>query len=325
MKRRSKVMGNGVSKMEENNARPPSSAKPIAEKIIARIRQSTRRKVVNIGNVIRGRAMAEDLQKTIASQQELARLHPAQAVYVLAQNQVSVLSQQLTALKWMAPFTEIVTEAENLYMPSAPPMSPLTTSFFTCWAFFDACAGPASETIGTTILEVGAACGMHPDLLRLIRVMQESRMGFYIHRGREGDLSILEDLVTGDAHRAIVPAGYSGRKGEIWYVRILPPPLAGGTEHVVFTAPYLVLHPAVHDWMAYFRRALPATALVADYELHMKYGPTRNYWNDYVFEAYVNHRPEVIFLAGLPDDPESRPHSRVSEAKGWKVPDIRTR
>ena len=51
-------------------------------------------------------------------------------------------------------------------------------------------------------------------------------------------------------------------------------------------------------------------ARVDDYERHMKYGPTRAYWNDFVFEAYVNHRQEAIYLAGLPDVPESRPHSR---------------
>jgi hypothetical protein len=32
---------------------------------------------------------------------------------------------------------------------------------------------------GTTVLEVGAAFGMHTELLRLIRLMQESRMGRY--------------------------------------------------------------------------------------------------------------------------------------------------
>jgi hypothetical protein len=30
------------------------------------------------------------------------------------------------------------------------------------------------------------------------------------------------------------------------------------------------------------------------------------------FEAYVNHRSDVIFLAGLPDVAESRPHSTVN-------------
>ena len=44
----------------------------------------------------------------------------------------------------------------------------------------------------------------------------------------------------------------------------------------------------------------------------MKYGPTREYWNDFVFEAYVNYRTEAIYLAGLPDIPESRPHSKVN-------------
>jgi hypothetical protein len=44
----------------------------------------------------------------------------------------------------------------------------------------------------------------------------------------------------------------------------------------------------------------------------MKYGPTRTYWNDFVFEGYVNYRMEAIYLAGLPDVPESRPHSEIN-------------
>jgi hypothetical protein len=161
------------------------------------------------------------------SQKELEGLHPAHAAYVYAQKQVSVMSEQLSALKETAPFVDIISKAEDLYVPSAPPMSPLTTSYFTCWAFFDACLGPASETIGTTIFEVGATFGMYPDLLRLMRLMQDSRMGFYIHRGGEGDASILEDPVTGDIYRAIVPAGYKGQNNENWYVRLLPPTFPG--------------------------------------------------------------------------------------------------
>ena len=165
------------------------SHKPIAKKIVAKMNRYRREKVVDIENVIRGHAMAEELQKTVVSQKELAGFDPAHAAYVYTQNQVSVMSEQLTALKEMAPFADIISKAEDLYMPSAPPMSPLTTSYFT-WAFFDACVGSANETIGTTIPEVGAAFGMNPELLRLIRLMQDSRMGFYIHRGREGDVSV---------------------------------------------------------------------------------------------------------------------------------------
>lgn len=81
-----------------------------------------------------------------------------------------------------------------------------------------------------------------------------------------------------------------------------------------------MIHPDFNEWIAYFHRTFPATAGFDDYERHMKYGPPREYWNDYVFEAYVNHTVDAIYLAGLPDIPESRPHSAISETNGWQAP-----
>jgi len=216
----------------------------------------------------------------------------------------------------MAAFVKLISAAEDEYLPSGPPMSPLTASFFTCWAFFDACIGEAEETIGTTVMSVGAAFGMHEELLRVIGLMQKSRMGVYVHEGGDKNAVMLRELVTNRVCRAIVPSGYRGQPGELWYVRVLPPPLPGLSEHVVFTTPYLLLWPGESEWQAYFRRALSDASLSdrgAHYEHHMKFGPTRNYWTEFVFEAYVNHRTDVILLAGLPDVPESRPHSRVNQ------------
>jgi len=306
------------SRMSNATAGSARSGYPIAEKLVARMKREVRGKIVNLKSVIAGRAAAEELQRTVVSKEGLAGFHPAHAAYVYAQNQVSVMSEQLTALEEMAPFADIVSEAEDLYMPSGPPMSPLTMSYFTCWAFFDACVGPANETIGTTILEVSAAFGMHTELLRLIRLMQESRMGLYVHGGAADDLIILRDLATDAGCRAIVPSGYRGQRGELWYARVLPPPIPGGSEHVVFTTPYVLLEPGIHEWQAYFRRTLPDAlkqARIDANERHMKYGPTRTYWNDFVFEGYVNHRTEAIYLAGLPDVPESRPHSEVNSRR----------
>jgi hypothetical protein len=285
---------------------------PIAAKVIGKMKHAVRGKLIDLKSVVVGHAAAEQLQRQVMTEGELADFHPAHAAYIYAQNQVSVISEQLTALKEMTPFVDIVSQADDLYLPSGPPMSPLTTSYFTCWAFFDACAGSAHETIGTTILELGAAFGMSPELLRLIQSLQDSRMGLYIQRGVEGTLVVLEDIVSGDICRAISPGGYRGDRNELWYVRLLPPPTAGSSEHVAFTTPYIILQPEVRDWLAYFSRTLTHNqqARVEDYERHMKYGPTRAYWNDFVFEAYVNHRQEAIYLAGLPDVPESRPHSR---------------
>ncbi len=309
------TFGSGTSNATVAIAR---SSYPIAEALVARMKREVRGKVVNLKSAIAGRAAAEELQRTVVSKEGLAAFHPAHAAYVYAQNQVSVMSEQLTALDEMAPFAAIVAKAEDLYMPSGPPLSPLTTSYFTCWAFFDACVEPSNETIGTTVLEVGAAFGMHTGLLRLIRLMQESRMGLYVHEGAAGDRIILRELATAAMCHAIVPSGYRGQRGELWYARVLPPPIPGGSEHVVFTTPYVLLEPGLPEWQAYLRRTLPDApkqARIEANERHMKYGPTRTYWNDFVFEGYARHRTEAIYLAGLPNVPESRPHSPVNSRR----------
>ena len=52
--------------------------------------------------------------------------------------------------------------------------------------------------------------------------------------------------------------------------------IPGGSEHVVFTTPYVLLKPGTHEWQAYFRRTLldaPKQARINANERHMKYGP----------------------------------------------------
>jgi hypothetical protein len=153
-------------------------------------------------------------------------------------------------------------------------------------------------------------------------------MGLYVHEGAENGLVALRDVVTGAVRGTISPGGYHGRRGELWYARVLPPPIPGGAEHVVFTTPYIVLQPGLCDWQAYFRRTLPEAPQQVQldaYERHMKYGPTRVYWNDFVFEAYVNHRTEVIYLAGLPDVPKAGRTRRCTAGAPGDEPSARRR
>lgn len=215
-----------------------------------------------------------------------------------------------------APSLKIIGRAEDHYMPGGPPMSPLSTSYFTCWAFFDVCHGRDDETIGKIAIAVGRAFGTDPELLRLFQLMQDSRMGVYVHCGAEGGLTVLRELVTGVEHRAIVPSGYAGRAGELWYARVLPPPVTGSTESVVFTTPYVLIRPGRDEWEQYFERTLGfdlGQTRLDRYARHLKFGPTRSYWNDFVFEAYANFQTEAVFLAGVPDIAESRPHSAVND------------
>jgi len=288
---------------------------PIADKLVKKMKRHIREEVVDLNAVLTGRQSAAALQETVASREALADLQPAHAIYVYAQNQVSVMCEQLTALKEMDRFARLLSKGEEEYSPSGPPMSPLTTSFFTCWAFFDASVGLGKETIGTTTMAVGAAFGMHDELVRVIGLMQASRMAVYLHEGMDRDRVVLRELVTNRVCKAICPAGYRGQRGELWYIRVLPPPALGLDDHVVFTTPYRLIETSEREWQSYFQRTLPdapAEARIAAYEHHMKFGPARDYWTEFVFEAYANHRSDVIFLKGFPDIPESRPHSRVN-------------
>lgn len=202
-------------------------------------------------------------------------------------------------------------------MPSAPPMSPVTTSYFTCWAEFDCCAGSPPETFGTILLRMAELLGMDPELRRLIALMQQSRMGIYINRGRatapSGEKTVvLEDLGTGEVLPVHSPTGYFGQPEELWYVRVLPPPGGSCEAHVAFTTPYVLLSP-VSGWVAWLQRTFrDPDAPAGDYERYMKLGPSHDYWLEFIFEAYARHTNEAIFLMGVPDIAESRPHSKAN-------------
>jgi hypothetical protein len=255
---------------------------------------------------------------------QLQDYHPIHAVYLATQNLVSYLSEELSGLPAMHDFSHLVGQAEDEYWPQGPPMSPLTVSYFTTWAFFDAVFGPDRETVGSCLLDIGPELGLPADYLNAIRLMQQSRMGIYEHRGVQDELVRLQELISGRSHTCRVPAGYLGQARELWYVRILPSPIAGLEESLVFTTPYKLVAPGKREWLDFLRRTMPQTGLptsqpsltqagVSDgnpaLEGLMKYGLAPYYWHEFILQAYLNHRHDVIFLTGLPDVPESLPHS----------------
>lgn len=89
------------------------------------------------------------------------------------------------------------------------------------------------------------------------------------------------------AARSSPPAtgGRSANCGTCACSRRRPP---GIVAHVAFSTPYVLLKPGLAEWQAYFRRVLPEApqqARLDAYERYMKYGPTRRYWHDFVFEG----------------------------------------
>jgi hypothetical protein len=310
-----------MKKRKRKSSNP--SKKPISKKILSSAQQLLETKVVNILEWRKAKIAAEDYEKTVISDNDLSKLDPVHAVYTYAQNKLSVFIEQLAQLPALAQLTNAYADAENEYMPSGPPMSPLTNSYFSCWGFFDLCAGVKRETFASVTIDLCRFLGVDTKLIAVFEKMQNSRMGIYVHEGRSNEYIILRELITNREIETIVPSGYRGTQGEIWFARVMPPPLEDGhfSYSIVLTTPYVIgeVQDHVHflrgsetAWMEYFQRNLRKTRhgdKMSAYEFLMKYGLNKNYWNEYIFLAYVNHQRDMILLAGFPDTPASLPHT----------------
>ncbi len=79
-------------------------------------------------------------------------LDPIHAAYAFVQHIVSHFSEDVSQLPEMRKFVKLVAKAEDEYLPSGPPMSPLTGSYFTCWAFFDL-QFDSTDTLATCLID----------------------------------------------------------------------------------------------------------------------------------------------------------------------------
>lgn len=198
-----------TSKKSKNIARGP-----IARKVIASAQYHLQKKVTNLSDWSDARIRAEDFQKTIISENKLTEYDPVHGLYIYGQNQLSVLIEQLSDLPMLEKLVDAYAKAQEDYMPSGPPMSPLTT-YFTCWGFFDLCSGGAKrETLGTIATDVCKFLNTDEGLIALFETMQASRIGIFRHEGTSGDHLFLRELITSREIKAISPSGYFGNPGE---------------------------------------------------------------------------------------------------------------
>jgi hypothetical protein len=287
---------------------------PIGRKLIQMSRRERGRKVISFAAAAEGAQDAAEWQCSTISREELAELDPSHAWYVVAQQQLSILVEQTSALRETLCFTDPIDDADDEYMPSGPPMSPLTPTYFFYWSVCDLSPKGDGETLASATLDLVREIGTEPHLLAAMDTLERSRMGLWVHQGFDGDRVVLRELITEEEAQCRVPSGYRGREGELWFARVLPPG-APGLDAVVITTPYLLIRTTPAEWLAYLDRALgayPPELRKRAYSLLMKYGENPRYWPEYVFEGYVNHQSDVVFLTGFPDIEASRPHSRVN-------------
>jgi len=257
---------------------------------------------------------------TMATEARLAELEPEHRAYVRAQNLVSVLAEPLTSMLALQSLSKILRAAERRYAPGGQrPRPPITPSFYNCWMVFDASTAPAGETLATCVLALGTEAGLAPEFLRILALMQGSRMGLFERLGQSRGCVRLRDLATGDRLLAFDPVSYAGPAGEVWYARMLPPPLPGGERHVSFTTPYILTGVGAVDAARFIVQATAASGsghgLAGDgsardrpdpSHMYLKYGPDPMYWLKYVFRSCRGYQENAIFLEGLPAIPARR-------------------
>jgi hypothetical protein len=89
--------------------------------------------------------------------------------------------------------------------------------------------------------------------------IEEKSINFLEAAGTQGGRTRLRVLITDVESECCAPAGYPGRAGELWYVRLCLPiePVA---YHLAFTAPYVLMDFGRSDWMAHLSKSLMGLA-----------------------------------------------------------------
>ncbi len=248
--------------------------------------------------------------------EEIAEQHLADgsdwlhARYAAAQNIASQFAEAASALEEFAPYERAAAEAEDEYLPSGPPMSPLTVSYFTSWALFDLRFGADNETVTGCLLDLTQPLGVGADLAATLRAISATYMGVYEHAGCRNGRVVLRELLSGCERQARPVSGYEGQRGELWFVRLCPP-LDGDGHHVVFTTPYVLTGASKRDWTSQLQRHLD-DAVDRNGQASLPQVMKERCWHEFVFLAFRGVRSGAIVLQGLPDRPDTLSHGHLA-------------
>lgn len=229
--------------------------------------------------------------------------------------------QALSNIPLLNKFNNRAVDMQEEYMPSYPPISPITNSYFAGWLVLDALIDD-SLTVGILYSRYIAEKKTMLYSQRAMMALNDSFVSFYQVAGGDLHNAILWDMIGKKeiiARTAILDPSrvqYRPAVGEVWYARILPPLREGDYPYTVFNTIYVFRSTGRDDWEAFFDREcvlLPEGR--AGLPGFLKRGKFFGYWLEFVFQAYVGYTGEAIFLEGLPDIKESRPHNHLDRGR----------
>jgi hypothetical protein len=192
-------------------------------------------------------------------------------------------------------------------------MSPLTGSYFWMWALYDLRIGTSNDTLSSCQIAANDIIQLDENQLSVLKKLDRSRMGIYEHLGKDGPYIRFKELITDKQFLCHCTSGYVGKKGELWYVRVVPPLDSDlGDYWITMTTPYVLIDFGKSDWIAFLKRTTlhcDGSSDQARLRKLLKYGLDTHYWNEFVFKAYHHHQQDAVFLTGILDMEATLPHA----------------
>ena len=245
-----------------------------------------------------------DALPRISKDTEVKRIEevvPGFTSYLLTLQSMALFSEVMRYHPLLSQLNALFTEAEGRYGFEAED-SIINPAYINMWEFFDARYGKEEETLGKLYLELIDQIKPPEFMAKCVSACCSSRMGIYEHMGKKGQLTVLQDLATGASYPTINPNGYAGRKGEIWYVRLLP--TTNEEFYFAITTPYIVKRTTRDSWREFFVKAgvkVGSMQAESGAKKLMKYPEEPFYWFDYINEANVGVIDDrALALQGLP-------------------------
>lgn len=235
---------------------------------------------------------------------------PSFHAYAAAINVANEFAGQVLELRDLIQFNNQLCDIQEGYTPGYPPMSPVTSAFFAGWVVLDARDESSGMTLGDLLVHYLHHRGELDCVQRAMAALNPSVCSFYeVTDVHTGGLT-LWDIANKRELQCWCSSGYAGRKGEIWYVRVLPPADQGLTRSVTMNTPYVLTNSFRLIWEEFFQRhSGSGTAPGGSLNDYLKNGKWLGYWLEFIFQAYASHTGNMIQIIGVPDDSASLPHA----------------
>jgi len=245
----------------------------------------------------------------------------------------------------LPPFVRLSRFSEQLtdeYQPGGPPMSPVYDSFATQHLLGGVPTGLTEETPYSVLVWLTHRDASRAAFHEMARALNEAHVDLYRVVSTEGVTAQLENVrEAGASFTAHLTGPFLRAEDALIMARVVP---FQGNLYVA-DSPYL-LTASQQAWLDYLERVGDAPAAIGSQQAlsardargqskltskqarlrkerlrtsnvtaeqlvrrHLKRGPTERYWLDYIMDAYAGERRGIVFLAGIPDRPQSLPHS----------------